>query len=324
MKISIIGTGIYGIALGISAAENNHDILMWSENENLVNSFIKTHSLKPVTEAIIPDNINVTNDLKKCLDNVDLIILATSAKYVRSICQDMKADFDNLTPICIASKGIENDSCYFLSDIVRNILKAKHLGVISGPTFAIDLINKEPCALALATTSTKLNTSVNKALLSKHLKLRTNSDVNGTELCGSIKNVIAIASGIISGLGYSDSTRAFLITEVVHDIKEFLFKMKCNPKTVLSFAGIGDLILTCSSEKSRNYKFGQLLGASPSKQEIQNYLDNNTTEGYYTLLSITELIKNRKINMPIIDLIYDIIINNESPQKLIEFLINKD
>lgn len=324
MKISIIGTGIYGIALGICAADNNHDIMMWSENKELVDNFQKNHSLEPITDVDVPTNINVTTDLNKCLEAADLIILATSAKYVRSMCQEMKAIIDITTPICIASKGIENDTCYFLSDVVKTVLKVKHVGVISGPTFAFDLINKEPCALTLATNSKSLEMSVGQALSSKHLKLRRNNDINGTEICGSIKNVIAIAAGIIDGLGYAESTRAFLITESIHDIKELLSKLKCNPKTVLSFAGIGDLILTCSSEKSRNYKFGQLLGTSPSKEKIKDYLDNNTTEGYYTLLSIKDLTKHRKINMPVVDLIYDIVINNENPSKLIDFLINKN
>lgn len=324
MNISIIGTGIYGIAIALNMAENNHNIKMWSENLDLVTNFQEKHNLKPLTDAFIPNNINVTADIKEALESADLIIIATAAKYVRSICIDIKKHFNTLTPICIASKGIENNTCYFLSDIIKNELNAKHISVISGPTFAIDLINKEPCALTLATNSKKASKTVFKALSNSHLKLRWNNDICGTELCGSIKNVIAIAAGILEGLGYAESTRAFLITESLHDIKELLFKMECNPKTILSFAGIGDLILTCSTPKSRNYKFGQLLGSKPSKEVIEDYLKTTTTEGYYTLLSIKDLTKNRKIKMPIINIIYDITINNKNPEILSEFLIQKN
>lgn len=322
MKISIIGTGIYATAIALSISRNNHDITMWSENEELVKHFQKNHNLKPLTDAFIPKNINLTNNISDAIQNTELIIIATSAKYVRSVCENIKNISKN-TPICIASKGIENNTCSFLSDIVKDILKTKHIGIISGPTFAIDLINREPCALSLAVTTKKVEKVVKDALASPILKIRTNHDIEGTEICGSIKNVIAIASGVLDGLGYHESTRCFLITEALHDIKELLFKLKCNPKTILSFAGIGDLILTCSSPKSRNYKFGIMLGKKSSKKEIEEFLKENTTEGYYTLFSIKELTKNRKIKMPIINIIYDIVINNKNPELLSEFLISK-
>lgn len=324
MKISIIGTGIYGVALALNIAENNHDILMWSENQELVQSFKKNHNLDTITKAKIPQNINLTNNIEEAIKNADLIIIVTASKYIRSVVNSMKDYYKPSIPVCIASKGIENDTCMFLSDVVKEVLNTKYLAVISGPTFASDLINKEPSALTLAGNNKKVILSVQKAFSNKYLKFRVNHDIWGTELCGSIKNVIATASGILEGLGYLESTRAFLITESIHDIKELLEKLECNPKTILSFAGIGDLILTCSSSKSRNYSFGKLLGSKVSKNEIEEYLKNNTTEGYYTLLSIKKLTKNRNINMPIINVIYDIAINNKNPEILAEFLMTKD
>ena len=324
MNISIIGTGIYSVALALNITKNNHKVTMWSENKKLVTSLTKNKTFKPITNAPIPKNIKFTNDLKLLFANPDLIIIASSAKYFREICLNIKGYYNTKIPICIASKGIENHTCKFLSDITKEILKAKHLGVISGPTFAQDLIHNEPCALSLATTTKKATRIIAEVLSNDFLKFRSNTDLYGTELCGSIKNVIAIASGILDGLGYTESTRAFLITEALHDIKELLYKLECNPKTILSFAGIGDLILTCSSPKSRNYSYGVLLGQKKSPEIISKYLNNNTVEGYYTLLSIKELTKNRKIKMPIINIIYDIAINNKEPKILVDFLINKD
>lgn len=322
MNISIIGTGIYSIALALNINKENK-IIMWSENSTLVNNFNKKHNLKPITNALIPSNIHVTNTVADALKNPGLIIIATSAKYFRSVTDQIKLYYKN-TPICIASKGIENNTCKFLSDILKEELNAKHISVISGPTFATDLINREPCALSISYTSKKaLNTTV-KILENNNLKLRPNNDIYGTLICGSIKNVIAIASGILDGLGFNESTRAFLITEALHDIKELLFKLECNPKTVFSYAGLGDLILTANSSKSRNYKYGILLGKKAKEKDLQEFLNNNTTEGYYTLLSIKELTKNRKINMPIINIIYDIAIKNKDPEILIDFLINKN
>ena len=323
MKISIIGTGIFGLSLAISMANNDHEIIMWSENKKLVNNFQKNHHLKSIANIDIPQNINVTNSLEEALNNPDLIILATSAKYIRETCTNMKEYYNNKIPIAIASKGIENDTCDYLSDIVKEILKTKHIAIISGPTFATDLMNLEPAALTLASASKKAKVLVNLALHSEHLKLRINNDVYGIQLCSSIKNVVAIAAGILDGLGFNESSRAFLITESIKDIKDLLVKLECNPKTILSYAGIGDLILTANSNKSRNYQFGVLLGKKAPEKEIEAFLNNNTVEGYYTVKSLKELTKNKKIKVPIINIVNDIAIKRRDPKKIIEFLIYK-
>ena len=323
MNISVIGTGIYGIALSLDIVSNGHHVKIWTENQELEKHFLEKHDLKPITDVFIPEAIEVTSDLKKALESTDFVVLVTSAKYTRQMCKQIKKYFNILTPVCIASKGIENDTFSFLSDIVRTELRAKHIAIISGPTFAIDLINREPVALSAAVTTNKAFQITSLAFCNERLKLRENRDLYGTQLCGSIKNVIAIASGILDGLGYSESTRAFLITESTHDIKELLAAMECNPKTIMSFAGIGDLMLTASSSKSRNYRYGKFLGERKTEKEIEEYLNNNTTEGYCTLLAIKGLTKNRKIKMPIINIIYDIAINHKDPEILVDFLITK-
>ena len=158
--------------------------------------------------------------------------------------------------------------------------------------------------------------------MSDTIKLRETSDLIGVELCGSIKNVIAIAAGRLEGMGYVESTRTFLITESLHDIKSLIYGLGGTKKTILSYAGVGDLLLTATSKKSRNYSFGILIGKKKN-EEAKKYLETTTVEGYYTLKSIYTLIKRKKIKMPIIDLIYKIIIKNEKPEKLVEFLIKK-
>lgn len=322
MNISIIGTGIYSIALALNIS-NDYQITMWSENKDLVNQYQKTHSLKPLTDVSLPSNIKLTNNIQDSIKDADLIIIGTSAKYVKEICNNIKDYYQPSIPICIASKGIENDNPVFLSDIIQSILKTKHIAVISGPTFAIDLINKAPCTLCVSSTSKKASKLIDIALSNNNLNLKFNKDIYGTQICGSIKNVIAIASGMLDGLGYNESTRAFFLTEALSSIQDLLIKLKCNPNTILTAAGVGDLILTANSSKSRNYKYGFLIGKKASKEELNEYLNNNTTEGYYTLISLQNLLKIRNIESPLINTIYNIIINNENPQILIDFLINK-
>jgi len=134
---------------------------------------------------------------------------------------------------------------------------------------------------------------------------------------------MAIASGMLNVMKVTDSTKALFLTEALNDIKSLIAALGGNPKTITSFAGVGDLLLTCTSTKSRNFSFGYVIGAGAKKEEIEKHLKENTVEGYYTLKSIYKLIKNKKIKMPIIDLIYKIVMNNEDSKLLISFLVNK-
>lgn len=324
MKISVIGTGAYSLAIAFQLAKKKeNNISMWTENATIYQEFIETKNLKSIFDIPLPKNIKVSTDIKKVLENTNIIYIVTASKYVDSVCQNIKPYYDKKIPICIASKGIEESSEELLSNIVYNTLKTKHIAVISGPTFAIDMIHNEPVALAIASSDIKTKNIVVDTLANERLKLRYTKDMIGVELCGSVKNVIAIAAGIISGLGYSESTRALLINESLHDIKNIIYYLGGNPKTILSFAGIGDLMLTCSSTKSRNFSFGYVIGSTKDSKKIKEYLINNTVEGYYTLDTIYRLLNKKNIKIDLINVIYNIVYNHENPEKLADFLITK-
>jgi glycerol-3-phosphate dehydrogenase (NAD(P)+) len=296
---------------------------MWTESEERYKNYIKNgYITNTIENHSLPKDIKLTTSYEEAIKDSKIIFLVPAAAYVGKVCQDIKNIVTKDQIICIASKGIDNNKCEFLSDIVSNTLKTKKIANISGPSFAIDMIDKNPIGLSIASKSKKVIKAIKEVLANDTLKLRDTNDLIGLQICGSIKNVIAVASGILDGLGYPESTRSFLITESLHDIKELISKLGGNPKTILSFAGVGDLLLTCTSTKSRNFSFGRVL-ATNNKKEIAEYLNNNTVEGYYTLKSIYKLVKKKRIKMPIIDLIYDIVMNGKNPNKLGEFLINK-
>lgn len=323
MKISVIGLGAYSLAISKMLAKKDNEIWIWTEDNKKCEEFKETKKVSSIIDTPIPKNIKISTSLEKVLENTELIYLITASKYVDIITKKMKPYYKKNIPICIASKGIEESKEELLSNIVKNALKTNHIAVISGPTFAIDIINNEPIALALASMSGKAKNKVLETLPNETLKLRVSKDIIGIQICGAIKNVIAIASGILMGLGYSNSTQAFLINESLHDIKDMIYYFGGNPKTILSFAGIGDLMLTCTSSKSRNFSFGYLIGSTNNRKKILKYLENNTIEGYNTLDTIYKMLKKKNINIELINCIYDIVYNEDNPNTLAKFLIEK-
>lgn len=325
MKVGIIGTGAYGLALALTSHENNCDITMWTKFEEEKNELDSTHENKKVLPGvIIPSDIKITTNMKECVLDKELIIIVVPAAFVDNISMELKKYISDNQHICIATKGIEQDTCLFVKDVVDKYITTDKIAVISGPSFAVDIASGMPIGLSLATKNKETDKVIKKALCNSHMKLRSTDDIIGTEICGSIKNVIAIASGILDGLGANESTKAMFITESLHDIKELIKALDGNDRTVLSFAGFGDLLLTCTSTKSRNFSFGRLVGLGTPKDELDEYIKTHTIEGLYTLKSIYKLINNRNVNIPIIDLIYNIIFSDTNEKELLTFLIEKD
>ena len=324
MKIALIGTGVYGLAIASALTKKNKNVIMWTEDPNKYQEYKEKGTIPDlIPDFKAPKSIKLTMDYETACTDAEIIFITSTAAFVGDICESIKPYINRKTIICIASKGIENKSCSFLSDIAYEILRTKHIAIISGPSFAVDMAFNNPVGLSIASHSKKAIKHIKEVLENDTLKLRDTNDLIGVQICGSIKNVIAVAAGMLAGMNYPESTQSFLITEALNDIKNLIAALGGNPKTITSFAGVGDLLLTCTSTKSRNFTFGYVIGAGATKEEKEQHLKKNTVEGYYTLKSIYKLIKNKKIKMPIIDLIYKIVMNDQDPQLLVSFLINK-
>ena len=323
MKISILGTGAFGMALASVFHDNKCSIKMWTNNEYEMNMLLSKRKSDKI-DYDIPSDIVISTDMEEVVNDTDIIVMAVPAKYVGDTSKVLNKYYKKSQVICIASKGIEQNSCLFLYDVIRNNINTPNIGVISGGTFAVDIIKKVPVGFSLASRSNYSNEIITKAMENDYVKLRHTRDIIGTEICSSIKNVIAIAAGMLDGMGYPISTSTMFITESLHDIKALIKTLGGDKNTILSFAGFGDILLTCTSVKSRNYTLGRLIGEGKSKEEVDKYIETTTIEGLYTLYSIKKLLKNRKIKMPIINLIYDIIVNEKEPSNLAKFLIEKE
>lgn len=321
MKITILGCGAYGTALATILNENKHNVTMWSAFQDEIDYLIENNE-SPRLKGIKLKDIEYETNIEKAIKDKDLLIIATPTGAVNEVTNKMKKYY-NKTPICAISKGIEQNSCLFVCDIITNNLETEKISVMSGPSFAIDVASKVPIGLTLASNDEETSNIVYKAFANNHFKLQKTNDIIGTEICDAIKNVIAIASGILNGMGYPESSISMLLTESLNDIKKLIIDLKGDEKTTYSFAGIGDLLLTATSKKSRNFSFGNLIGKGASKKEINNYIETTTVEGLYTLKSIKQILENNHIEMPIINIINDIIYNEENPKTLIKYLIER-
>lgn len=312
MNITILGTGAYGLALSSMFLENNCNITMWTKLEDEKERLEKERCNKLVLpDYQISTKIKLTTNLELAVNNADVIVIAIPVKFVSSVVIELAKYYQKKQHICIASKGIEQDSCLFINSIIRKYIKTNKICVISGGTFAVDMIKKVPIGLSIASTNKATIKIMKKTLQNEYLKLVPTKDVFGVEMYGAIKNVIAIAGGIIDGMGYPESTKCMFITKSLNDIVNLIYEMGGNKKTILTYAGIGDLLLTCNSVKSRNYSFGKMIGNKTDKKIIDEYQKTTTIEGLYTLKSIYDLIHHKNIKMPIIDIIYGIIYENK-------------
>ncbi len=324
MRVAIIGTGAYGIALSLMFHKHpENTIKMWTKFEEEKNSILANRENEKVLKGVkIPKDIEISTDLHYVVSDAEIVVIAVPAAFVDDVSKELKS-YNKNRYFVLASKGIERDTCLFVADIFTKYVKTKKYCVISGPSFAVDIASYCPIGMSIASGNKKTIKVVKKALENDTLKLRPTEDVVGVEICGSIKNVMAIAAGILDGMGYPESTQAMFLTESIHDIKALIEKLGGDKNTILSFAGFGDLLLTATSKKSRNFTFGYMIGSRVSKQELDDYTNNTTIEGLYTIQSIYKLLKHKKVKIPVIDLIHRIISGKASINELPKFLIEK-
>lgn len=322
MKVGVLGAGAFGLALSHILVKNNVTVEMWTHSEDEANVLDKTRTSKKLNGYKIPNEIKFTTDLEETVDGKDLIVMAIPAFAFEDVTKQLTKYIKKKQPVLIATKGIQQNTCLFLNDVFSKYLK-NSVAVISGPTFAVDMIKDAPIGFSMATKSHKTEMIIRKCFENSTTKFRRTRDITGIEICGSIKNVMAIASGMLEGMGVTDSTRALFLTESMNDIKELIDALGGKKKSILSFAGFGDILMTCTSKNSRNFSFGYLIGSGASKEEIDKYLENTTVEGMYTLKSIHKLVRRKKVKMPIINLIHDIIEGKKDKEEMLRFLIQK-
>ncbi|PPR79471.1 MAG: Glycerol-3-phosphate dehydrogenase [NAD(P)+] [Alphaproteobacteria bacterium MarineAlpha2_Bin1] len=298
-KIGIVGGGAWGTALGSNLSINNKNVLLWSRNKKVVNSINEMNYNKIYLPNIKLNKNLKSTDAKEKFRNFDILIFVVPTQHIRSILNLFKNIISNKTTIINCSKGIERKTLLFPSSIFEEQLPRSPFAILSGPTFASEVAKGKPSALTLACNSNLSHNGLAKKLSSDSLRFYFSDDLNGVELGGAVKNIIAIAAGITYGANLGENARAALISRGLAEINRLGMALGARSETLMGLSGLGDLILTANSIKSRNFSLGNALGQGI---RLNEYLSekNSITEGLFTTEAAVCLAEKLKVEIPII------------------------
>ena len=325
-KIGILGAGSWGTAISLVLHSNNHSISLWDKFKDNLNDIKNNSENKKFLPGIkIPAAISIEYDLDKIIDSNEIIVFAVPAQHLRSVLSQIsKNDLKIKTSVNLA-KGIETSSLKLLSGVFMEFYGKNFLEnycVLTGPSHAEEVSKFKPASLIAASVNLKTAGFVQSVFTNKFFRVYTNSDLTGSETGGAVKNIIAIAAGVCDGLNLGDNARAALITRGLAEITRFGVKLGADERTFSGLSGLGDLVVTCGSVHSRNYKCGLLLSKNYSLDKIKNEI-NQTIEGIETVKSTFELAQKLKIDMPITQQVFNLINGNITAEDAVAQLMER-
>ncbi len=321
-KISIVGSGSWGVALGIYLAGQGHEVKIWSfseEERDLINNEKKC---KFLPKAVIPDGVYCSTDMKEVLEGTELILHVTPSKFTRNVIQQYKP-FIKDQGVIICSKGFEADTLKTLDDVAREELPNTKIGVLSGPSHAEEVSVLIPTALVVASEDKALSDMVVDIFKSDKMRMYTSKDVKGVELGGALKNIIAFCAGVAAGLGLGDNTFAALLTRGLVELSRLGVALGGNKDTFYGLTGLGDLIVTCGSMHSRNRRAGMLIGQGKTIEETRKEV-GMTIESIDNIEVAYKLAKIHNIEVPIINTVYRVLYDNLDPREAVTMLMTRD
>ncbi|UCH80396.1 MAG: NAD(P)-dependent glycerol-3-phosphate dehydrogenase [Nitrospiraceae bacterium] len=321
-KVSVIGAGSWGTTLANLLAEKGYEVKLWAFEKDLANDIKRTSINSVYLPGIqLSQYIDVTADLGYAVTDAEYILSVIPTQFTRSVFRNALTYLSDTSVIVSASKGIEHGSLLTVSSILEDLTGLK-VSVLSGPSFAEEVMKKLPTAVTLASHDHSNALKLQELFTTEHFRIYTNSDVLGVELGGALKNVMAIASGISDGLGLGTSTRAALITRGLAEMTRLGVAMGAQEKTFGGLSGMGDLVLTCTGTLSRNYTVGFRLGRGETLENILSGM-KMVAEGVATSESAYELAKKHMVEMPIVEQIYLVIKDNKQPHDAVKELMRR-
>lgn len=326
-KITVFGTGSFGTALANILAENGHSVLMWGKNENTVDEINQSHQNKRyLKDVTLNETIKATSQLEQAVNFSDIFLIALPTKAIRNVVTEIDQHIKTKKTFIHVAKGIENETFKRVSEMIEDSVSKNHkngVGVLSGPSHAEEVVIKQPTTVAASSKDEHISKLIQDLFMNDYLRVYTNNDLIGVELGGALKNIIAVASGIVAGMGYGDNAKAALMTRGLAEISRLGEKLGADPMTFLGLGGIGDLIVTCTSTHSRNYTLGYKLGKGKTTEEALNEM-NMVVEGIYTTNSVYHLAKSQNVDMPITNALYKVLFEDKPVKDSVKDLMGRD
>ncbi|MEB6241816.1 NAD(P)H-dependent glycerol-3-phosphate dehydrogenase [Staphylococcus gallinarum] len=325
-NVTVFGTGSFGTALANVLAENGHQVLMWGKNEQTINDINEQHkNTKYLNDAILDASIKATLDIEEATQFADIYLMALPTKAMREIAKKIDSLLTTKKTFIHVAKGIENDTFKRVSEMLEDSISPEHnagIGVLSGPSHAEEVVIKQPTTVAASSKSKEVSLLTQDLFMNEYLRVYTNDDLVGVELGGALKNIIAVASGVITGMGFGDNAKAALMTRGLAEISRLGEKLGADPLTFLGLGGIGDLIVTCTSTHSRNFTLGYKLGEGKSLETALDEM-NMVVEGVYTTKSVHHLAKKHNVEMPITEALYRVLFENTPVSESVKDLMGR-
>lgn len=321
-KIAIIGSGSWGVALATYLANVGNQVKIWSfseEERDLINNEKKC---KFLPDLIIPDNIYCSASYEEVIKDTEFILHVTPSKFTRSTFKQYK-QYVGEKPVIICSKGFEKETLKTLDEVIEEELPNVKVGVLSGPSHAEEVSIGVPTALVMASKYNEVLDMLQETFMSEKMRIYTSNDVKGVELGGALKNIIAFCTGVAAGIGLGDNSFAALITRGLKEISRLGIKLGGELETFYGLSGLGDLIVTCLSEHSRNRKAGKLIGQGKTLEETKKEV-GMVIESIDNIDVAYQLGKINNIEMPIVNAVYEVLYNKLDPQEAVKNLMTRD
>lgn len=323
-SISILGAGTWGCALAILLANKGHEVTIWTKIEKEAIMLENNRKdLKNLPGAELPDQVKITMDLGSACKDKDLIVMAVASPFIRATAKSANPYIRKGQIMVNVSKGIEDGTLHTLSEVIGEELPQADIAVLSGPSHAEEVSRGVPTTIVVGAGSKETARFIQDIFMTEVFRVYTSPDITGIELGGSLKNVIALAAGIVDGLGYGDNTKAALMTRGMAEISRLGIKMGGKMETFAGLSGFGDLFVTCTSKHSRNWNAGNLMGQGKSMEEAMKEV-NQVVEGVNSAKAALALATKNGVEMPIVEQINLVLFEGKSPQDALSDLLMRD
>ncbi len=324
MKVTVLGAGSWGSALAKHFADQGYSTRLWARREEQAEEIQTTRiNGRYLPDLKMPDTLSATSDLERALSDAEIVVSVVPSQTTRAVWAEARDFVPKGVPILCASKGIENDTLDMMVTVLENVVPGHPIGFIGGPSFAKEVAGHMPTAVVIAAKDHDVAQRAQELMSCEWLRAYSTEDVVGVEIGGALKNVIAIACGCADGLGLGLNSRAALITRGLAEITRVAVKMGANPLTLAGLAGMGDLVLTCTGDLSRNRRVGLGLGEGKKLQQILDEM-GQVAEGVKTTLSARDLSEKVGVEMPITQQVYAILYEDKPAKEVVRDLMMRD